>query len=174
MFADKKKKKKSYPENQPSRHGAGQPGCAQITLSTCCQATSAHRLPVFPPRPAWSRPIKDKNTPRWMLQRWKTLVLDRDQELVGMGPLALPQADIHPTSLHAGGRSCRLPTLSRVYPRPFGTRQQASSRHELLPTSFYLCGFSFRDPGAAGRFPGLIEPDASPPRQEVCVSGFVA
>lgn len=169
----KSKKKKVTQRTSPA--GTEQDSLAvHKSLSTCCQATSAHRLPVFPLRPAWSRPIKDKNTPRWMLQRWKTLVLDRDQELVGMGPLALPQADIHPTSLHAGGRSCRLPTLSRVYPRPFATRQQASSRHELLPTSFYLCGFSFRDPGAAGRFPGLIEPDASPPRQEVCVSGFVA
>lgn len=96
-------------------------------------------------------------------------MLDRDQGLVGTGPLALHQADSHPASHHAGGRSCHLPTISRVYPRPFTMCQQATSQHELLPTSFYLSGFSFRDPGAVGRFPGLIGSNASPTRQEVCV-----
>lgn len=78
----------------------------------------------------------------------------------------------HPASHHAGGGSCPLPTVSRVYPRPFTMRQQATSQHELLPTSFYLSGFSFRDPGAAGRFPGLMVQCIST-RQEVS-SGFVS
>lgn len=63
VFTGKKKKKKSYPGNRASRHGAGQPGCAHITLATCCQAASARQLPVFPPRPAWSRAVKEEHSP---------------------------------------------------------------------------------------------------------------
>lgn len=31
------KKKKNLPRERTRRHGAGQPGCAHITLLTCCQ-----------------------------------------------------------------------------------------------------------------------------------------
>lgn len=148
-----KRKKKRYPENRPSRHGAGQPGCAHITLSTCCQATSAHRLPVFPPRPAWSRPIKDKNTPRWMLQRWKTLVLDRDRGLVGTGPLALPQADIHPPAFTqvVGAVICPPFHVSTLDPSQRVSRHLPGMNYSPLPFIFVVSALGIREQQAGSQ-----------------------
>lgn len=57
---------------------------------------------------------------------------------------------------HPGGGRCLLPTPPCLYPRPFTTHQQATSRHELLPISFYFWGFQLKGSVSSRQVHGSI------------------
>lgn len=136
------KKKKKLPRGTGAQQAqAGQPGCAHITLSDLLSGHFCPPAACVPSRPAWSGAVK-KSTPRWTLQRWKTLVLDRDQGLVGTGPLALHRQTLTLPAITRVVGGCPLPTVSTMSTLDLHNASAGSFPAWCSP-SFYLSGFSF-------------------------------